>query len=429
MMPSGKRGRRLAGLIAGLSAVAGHARAFDPADLFAFSAGPLLLRPHAGIEEGYNDNIYYRSSQLHPVGDLVTTINPGLTVSLGREETLTSLAYDRLTNPLGIGVEEERNFISVDYSAASRVYASQDSLDTTEQFVTIRGRIKGQRLKLEGSDNIQFLSSILGQGYNAGPLAGKNIEHTVFADSYTLSYVVSPKTTAYAVASHNATEYAAGTPLYSINTVEGTLGFSAQLLARTSFFGEVYYGQTAVKPELSVLPDGPHADVNGGFIGARGRFTEKLSASVKAGYEVQSFSNHASGLSAPVVEAALSERFSEKTTVSLNYSRHGYVSVQAEAVGYTADVVGAAWDQIIGQTGKLTGSLGINYSSFEYGSSGVYARRHDDWYTIHAGLAYKFNLWMTGSIGYAFQRFSSNYSSSIVDYDANRVTLKLIVGY
>lgn len=420
-----KRGRRLTAVIAGVSAAASQVQAFEPADLLAFTAGPLLLRPHVGLEEKYNDNVFYQPSHLGPKGDLVTTINPGISLSLGREEIKSAVNY----TPLGVVTQEEPNFITFDYSLASHFYAQLDALNTTEHIFTIKDRLKGQRLKLEGTDSLQFLSGVIGQGYNLGNAI---IDRTVYGDRYRLSYAVSEKTSAYVVASHAATDYASGTPLYSINTVQGTLGFSAQLLPKTSFFGELYYGQTAVRPnspDRKAFPDGPYAETTGGFIGVLGRFTEKLIGLVKVGYEVQSFSDHSPGESAPVVEATLSQRFSEKTSLSLNYTRHAYVSVQQIAVGYTSDSVELRLDQVIGETGRLTASLAVNYQTFEYESTGVYAHRHDDWYRASANLNYKFNLWMIGSVGYEFEKYDSNFLPSIVDYDANRVTLRLIVGY
>ncbi|MHB8522564.1 MAG: outer membrane beta-barrel protein [Limisphaerales bacterium] len=420
-----KPGRRWAAVIAGVSAAASQAQGFEPADLLGFTAGPLLLRPRVGLEEKYNDNIFYQPSHLGPTGDLITTINPGISISLGREEIKSAVDY----TPLGVVTEEQPNFIAFDYSLASHFYAQQDNLNTTEHFFTIKDRLKGQRLKLEGSDSIQFLSGIIGQGFNLGNAI---IDQTVFADNYKLSYAISEKTSAYAVASYSAQDFAPGTPLYSINTLQGTLGFSAQLLPKTSFFGELYYGQTAVRPnspDRVAFPDGPYADITGGFIGVLGHFTEKLSGSVKAGYEVQSFSDNSPGESAPVVEAALSQRFSEKTSLSLIYTRHAFVSVQQIAIGFTSDSVGLKLDQVIGETGRLAASLAVNYQAFEYENTGVFALRHDDFYRASANLNYKFNLWMTGSLGYEFEKFDSNYLPSLIDYHANRVTLRLIVGY
>ena len=70
-----------------------------------------------------------------------------------------------------------------------------------------------------------------------------------------------------------------------------------------------------------------------------------MKGSIKAGYESRQFSNDKPAADSPVVEATLDQRFSDRTTVSLIYSRRNSLSVQVAGDGYTADAISGqlAW--------------------------------------------------------------------------------------
>src|SRR5262249_5478449 len=157
---------------------------------------------------------------------------------------------------------------------------------------------------------------------------------------------VSERTAAYLRASHTATDYHEGVNLYDIENLTGTAGFGYRAFARTVFFGELYYGQTTTTPNSPLLVSNPRVNYLGGFLGARGNFTEKLSGVVKVGYESREFSDGTPAPSDPVVDVSLTERFTDQTTLSLTYSRLNNVSVQYTRQSYTADLIGLQFSQL-----------------------------------------------------------------------------------
>ncbi len=414
-----KHRRRFLFLAAGATAVTGQVQAIEPKEIFAYSLGPVTLRPHLTVSEQYNDNILYRPSNFGPESDFVSTFSPGMTVTLG---------HQGIQNPwLDLGTTEtSENFVSVGYNMDSNVYASHGDLNNTDHTFDLSSRIKGYRLSLQGADHLQLLSGVLGGMFGLG----ENVDRTAYNDSYTLSYVLTEKTKIYVSGSYVAMDYAQGTPLYDYNTEKGTLGFDFAALSKTSFFGEFYYGQSAVVPNGVLLRDGPHEEFLGGFVGARGEFTPRLKGSVKAGYESRSFSDGTPVDGSPVVEVNLNYRFREKTTINLNYVRSTAVSPQAPAVSSVNDALGLRVDQRFGASGKWLATLSANYTTFDYGSSGFYSNRTDNWLITSLYVTYLFRLWLNASLGYEFEKFSSNAGSlGIPTYDANRVTLRVTLGY
>ncbi|MBU6399686.1 MAG: hypothetical protein KGS61_05160, partial [Verrucomicrobia bacterium] len=389
---SSQRGRRWVAVIAGVSAATGQVKAFDPADLMAFQAGPVEIKPHVSVSEQYSDNVFYMPSALQPRDDFITTIAPGLSLGMGKE--------DITANPFDIN-REQANFISVDYTAPNLVYAKQTELDTTEHLITIKDRIKWQRLKIEGTDSIQFLSSPLagGYGYLFLSIPFQNINQTAYANNYRLEYAISEKTSVYVAGAHSATYFQSGLPLYDVDTLTATTGFSWKVFPKAEVFGEGYYGQTAIlpsTPNLPGLPDSPHLNIIGGFVGMRGNFTEKLTGMVKVGYEATSFSDGTPAPASPVVGMTLIQKFSEKTSLELDYSRKNNPTFQAAGSIFTADNVMLQFSQVIGATGKFTASAGGMFESDSYGAEGAFPNRQDYWYRANAMLTYHFKLWMTG---------------------------------
>lgn len=427
-----------------LSAAMGRLAAIEPADILVFSKDPVMLRPRVAVTETFNDNIF---SQLRGTSDFITTLSPGLNLQVGRTGF---------------------NTISFDYTLNANFYADRSDLNAGEHSFGLRSGFRGSRLVLSGSDTIQLLSSPVGlvevfasvPGASVLPPTGgggtgtpgpggettgspavgdtsgaprtgealvteeRKVDRMVFSDSYNLGYLIGEKTGAYLQGTHSTLDYQEGIRnLYDINTLKATVGFGYQAFPKTSFFGELYYGQTATSPNYDA-PKSPHVSFLGGFLGVRGSFTEKLSGVIKAGYESREFSNHAPAPSAPVVNVSLSHRLSEKTSLSLDYSRLHDVSVQFAGDSYTANAVNAQWSQRLGSSGKWRASIGGGYSRFEYESgSSPYDR-----YTANFSLAYQVQLWLNASLGYSYDKIEYVAVGSS-GYDINRVTLGLAVGY
>src|SRR5262249_6646614 len=133
----------------------------------------------------------------------------------------------------------------------------------------------------------------------------------------------------------------------------------------------------------------------------------------------------------PVVDLSLTQTFSEKQQLSLIYSRQNNVSVQYSRETYVADIIGLNFTQFIGEKRKWEAAVSGTYSMYEYQQTGGAANVTNTQYDSFQGpvsLAYHLKRWLTASLGYAHEFVMGN-SSSVIDYDVNRVTLRLAVGY
>ena len=254
-----------------------------------------------------------------------------------------------------------------------------------------------------------------------------NIDRISFFDNYTLTYTLSPKTAVYIEGQYDAIDYDQGVPLYDYHTIMGTGGFGYQWSPKLNFFGEVYYGQSATEPNFAA-PKPPHSEFIGGFIGTRMNFAERLTGMIKAGYEQRQFSDNTPTQSAPVVETALTYRYSPLGAATFSYSRRTRVSVQFARESYTSDSISLQLNQSIGPSGQLVGTLGGSYSLYDYERVGLGGTRSDSWYRANVGLTYRFRLWLAGMLAYEYESFSSDLQG-IIDYGVNRITLRLAVGY
>lgn len=384
----------------------------EPSEVLLFTKGSYSLRPQFSVSETFNDNIKYDESGKD--ADFITVISPGFILQLGTEEY---------------------NFINFSYYYDRVIYAQEDQLSANQHRLALGNHVQFNRLTLTGRDQIEFLSGVLGGGIS---LAGVKVDRTTFLDEYRLSYDFTEKTGVYIEGTHNFTDYDRGLNLFDSQTLIGTGGFEYRAFSRTAFFGEIYYGRTWIEPNSDALPDAPSAEFIGGFLGARGSFTEKLTGTVKAGVESREFSDGTPGDTIPVVEANLTERFTEKTILSLNYSRRQRVSVQFSRNAYTTDSVTLLLQQHIGNEGRMRAEVRAGYIFADYEPHPNYVEvnngvtrpvdRRDHIFNVGAALTYDFKIWLHGNLAYDYERLDSNLAR-IVNYDVNRVTVGLSVGY
>jgi len=257
----------------------------------------------------------------------------------------------------------------------------------------------------------------------------QKITRLVNYHDYNIGYALSEKTSIYVEGVFSAVDYKSGFSgeLLDNNSLTGTGGFSFLARPKTSFFGEIYYGQTATTPNISPLKP-PHAEFVGGFIGAKGDFTPHLTGRVKAGYEVRSFSDNGPGGNSPVVSTSLEQRFTEKTSVALNYSRRQEVSVQFSRVSYVIDSVDFTLSQMLGESGRWRASGQAGFDMISYEQNATFSKRDDKDIRIGASLNYQIRRWATAGLAYNFEHFTSDLPI-IIDYDVNRVTLSLAIGF
>lgn len=410
-----------------------RAVAFDARDLLAQRVGPVLIRPLLEVSERYDDNLFFGlrptnvvsfdldrgrfvTNQVFvrgaPVSDFITTVTPGLALALGRAEG---------------------NHLAVAYAMEQLFYADNDTQNAANHLIAADVKWQGDRLSFDGTDQIQFLSSIYGGGVG---FAGR-VDRIMVSDYHRLSYKISEKTGVYLEGSYSAADWESASRLVDYSILQGGPGFLFRAFPKTSFFGELYYGQAAARPNrgllrLSPASRGLHAEFIGGYLGARGDFTPKVTGTVKAGYENRTYSTGADAIGSPVVEMALTYRLSERTTTSLSYSRRNQPSVQSAGASYLTDDVRLELRQMLGATGKLWAIAGLGVGAYEYEVQQAGAReftgRSDLVFRPSFRLEYRFQLWLRASLDYNHDRYRSS-SPSVVDYDVNRVTLRLAIGY
>ncbi len=373
----------------------------EASDVLFFSKGPVSLRPQLSVSETFNDNIFYNNDG--KASDFVTITAPGLNFQVGTEDY---------------------NYFKLGYTFEHFNYVDHSILDADQHHFVIDDHFEKNRINIKGNDSIEFLSSVLAGGIQVN---GIKIDRMVYSDQYRLDYRLTEKTGVYGEIVNAITDFDQDVALFDSSTLVGTGGFRYQALPHTAFFGEIYYGQTSTSPNTqSVKP--PHAEFVGGFLGAQGHFTEKLTGVVKAGYEQREFSKPGLGKGLPVVEVSLTERFTENMALVLLYSRHQYVSVQFAAVGYSSDNVTLQWLQDIGNDNRFHLNAKIGYNGLEYEPNPSFSHRSDTLINGNIQLTYDFKAWLHGTLAYDYERLRSDYPP-IFDYDVNRITLGVSVGY
>lgn len=376
--------------------------ALEPSDILLYSKGSYSLRPHLDLTETFSDNIYYDDSE-NARSDFLTTISPGFIFQLGLESA---------------------NYISFSYFFDRLQYLDETELNANQHRLDLDSHVLFNRLTIDGRDQWHFLSSPLGGGISLNRL---RVDRVSFFDEYRLTYEFTERTGAYIQGTHSTLDYEDDLPLFDLTTLIATAGFQYKAFSRSFLFGEIYYGRTSVNPnEMDFQP--PHATFLGGFLGARGSFTEKLTGSLKVGYETREFSDGSSGGDVPVVQMELIEQFTEKTGLTLSYTRSQQISVQYARTAYTSDTVGASLRQEIGNDGRFYGVLRGTYAMSDFEPNEFFDDRSDQLLVVGVDFTYDFKLWLQGRLGYDHERLSSDLPD-IKDYAVNRVILGLSIGY
>lgn len=396
-------------VVAGVAGSAGAARAFDARNLLAYQWGPVTIRTSLSVSEQFNDNIYYRSSARR-TSDLITSITPGIDLSLG---TPYSKHY------LSLGYEFHQNF-----------YQKRSDVNYSDHSLSFNLRLTGYRVSLQGSDQIELQNSVMGGGLNPLVLGeSANVERITFSDSYQVSYSFTDKINGHIGLSHGRTDYESGTWLYDSTSLRGTLGATYKPRTRMTFVSEVYYGKTMSEPNHPLQWPAPDMNSLGTFVGVSEVFLNRITGTVRVGYEVRQFEGRSGSKGDPVVNASLSYRFSERLRGTLSYARSTSVSAQSPDSSYASDNVNLSLNRTLGPTGKIMVSGGGTLRISQYdGGSVVYGDRTDNQWTAFLDVSYRFQPWLSTGLRYEYELFNSS-SKAIIDYDVNRITLRLGIGF
>lgn len=434
----------------GLGAVAAHA--LDADRILVHNVGDLSIKPQFGQTTLYSDNIFYGNDSVFLSGggvtnipirpkedDLVVTASPGVKFQYGTEAA---------------------NLITLEYGFDQIFYTGHSRNDTQQHRVELNSRYGFGKFELTGRDSVAFLSSPLGGGaftdVNQATRRDFILDRRQTSLDHKLLFDYSDKTDVYGQFDLTETDFDKTTTLLDINTVRGSLGSTYKYSENLGIFLEGFYGQTAGSPNTGISK-GSWSQFYGGFAGLRGELTPKIHGTVKAGFEQREFPSANVEASSPAFDISLDYALGPKTLIALSYSRRTSSSVQFANQSYLYDTVMFTVNQNLGTTGKWTtyGSVRYDGATFDElppirqltaASSVYYPQRQDMTLSFSLGLNYQPQPWCMVTLGYEFEHFNTDATSYLVNpstlqpdfsrgypylvnYDANRIFLRLNFGY
>jgi hypothetical protein len=124
----------------------------------------------------------------------------------------------------------------------------------------------------------------------------------------------------------------------------------------------------------------------------------------------------------------LSWQARERTLAGLSYSRRSSLSVQYSRRAIETDMVTARVTQILGIKSDLSATLRASYGHNDYAPTAFSAAQQYNYFGFGADFTYRIRLWLRTSFSYDYER-QMGVSKGSIDYDVNRVTLSLVLGY
>lgn len=394
--------------------------ALEIEDVLTFGSGRFAVQPQLDLGGFYADNIFYGSGT-NRIGDFGALISPGIRLQYG---------YDG------------DNQIILDYAHDEFFYVDNTQANTSQDRFDLALRYERGKTLLNGTSSIQFLSGFLGGAINS---LGMLVDQTRMRNEYRVTWDRSAKTDLYIDGLHFSRDFKQQIGVLDVQDLTGSVGGSYKYSDRLRFFTEGFFGYSEVSSNQPGGADGPNSTVYGGFLGARGNFTGKLSGSVKVGYETRTFeSGRAISSSTPAVAMDVSYAAGPFTTLTLGYERRTSVGPQFVQQTMVGDVITLRLNQFIGGTGRWMIQANGRYTTYDLsdvlrtvaGIGDVNLGRTDN--TFSAGLALMFapRDWAKVSLAYDYERFNTDYRDPnadrvfrIIGYDANRITLTMSFGY
>ena len=390
------------------------AHALEPADILVHELGGVYLRPQFDLTEVYTSNTFYEERD--EKDNFITYVSPGIDLFKGRIEDNHVLFNYHLT---GVHYAQDET---------SLTGVETEDLNRIDHYLALVNRWEFNRLVLRGDSQVSFLGGLLGT--TDATLNRGSIDRIENRHSYTGSFSVTAKSRIALTGSYYGRDLESAATLLDNSWWRTKLGYHYDTFSKTALVGELYYGQNFADPNRnSGANSGGDADSFGGFIGATGDFTAKLTGDVRFGYEHRkaNFQGGSRTSDGPVGEVGLTYNISAKSRAQLSYERRFGLSVSSRGSTTTTDKVEFLFNQIVGTSGKLTASFLAALELREY-DGGVDDGRTDDYFLVGAGLDYKIQDWLVVGTGYNFTIFETD-SLRYGDYDAHRVNLSLQIGY
>lgn len=413
-----QRGLRVAQVACALTAGSVMAVAQNPGEYLSYSWKGVALQPQFDSSAMFTDNLF-SSAGVNRVSDFMMTFSPGLRLQWGRDGM---------------------NQISLEYHHDESLLIDNSDFNSSQNRLALSVRYATGRIRIDGRDSVQFLSSLLGGSVGQLRILADRL---TISDQYSVTYDWTEKTDFYVRANHNTTDYDKKLALLDQTTLEGTLGTSYQWSVKTRVTVDGFYGRTMI--DANAAPTiASDSSFYGGFVGLRGNFTSKLTGSARIGYERRDFvSGDSRGSSTPALAFDLTYQFSPMTTASLRYDRRTAPSPQFGGQISVSDAVTFQVNQLVGTSGKwlVRGTTTFSHNDLTQanitsGGQTINVERTDTIFTAGVALVYQPQPWLSCIAAYDFENFDISFANQtaggllqVVPYHANRLSLSVAVGF
>ncbi|MBX3746786.1 MAG: outer membrane beta-barrel protein [Verrucomicrobiae bacterium] len=381
---------------------------FDSERYLIYELGSVTLRPHLGIGQVYDSNIFYNDE--NRVDDFITTVQPSLGAFYG---------------------DREASFASLRYTLDASFYAERDDLNNLGHSLVHQSRFQFSRTSIEGQDRFSITKNLLGGSFS---YIQRRIGVVSLRDDWRADYSLSPKTSLGARVSFDMVDYdakdLAPNHLYDFMSYSG--GFRVGYLPSEKIvvYPEISAGQSLRETNSPLVREAPDLTFYGISVGAEGEFTPKLTGTVSGGYEFRDYEDDTEVPNGWIASVQLRWQARPKTVVSVGY-RH-WIEVSREVVGssYNVHRPSVAVTQQLGTQDRWT--LGVEgfYQLDDYDETSRFSgvARKDTLGGASARASYRWQPWLVASAGYDFRIYDGNVPT-IPTYEVHRVSLRLAAGY
>jgi hypothetical protein len=203
------------------------------------------------------------------------------------------------------------------------------------------------------------------------------------------------------------------------------LDFSYRIYTKTYVFTEFNYGNIDYVKKVN-----SDANFFQGLVGVRGKLTQKLTGTVKAGWQYRAYVRQTQkDYDSPVTMAGLLEQFTDRDTLNIDWARIPYESLYSGTNFYVDNSIALKYRHKF--TDKLAGDLGGLYRLSQYPTStsvgGTWKKRYDNTWSVGGGMEYDIQKWLVFNTRYDFIQRKSNFGA--FDYNDNLATVSVKARY
>ena len=362
-----------------------------PAEVYAWEQGHIKIVPSLKVEEKWDSNIFYDSSD--EKSDWITVITPGI------------------MGEWGFG-DYGKHKLKLDYKVDCGIFAEYNDQNYGNHDVFGEVKLDFNDYRVKVNERFQFTSSRAGTEFENRTLRKINTFNTILeADfnkfSMDLGYT------------HYLVDYLSDTLEtldYYTNSVWVT-GY-VQVMPKTKALLEFKYTNLQY-PDAS----GRNGNAYRIMVGAKGQFTEKLTGIAKVGYKYKDYQDSSQdAFSSVVFNTYLVWSPLERLQLITGYEREAFESTYINNNFYTGDHF--FWDIVYKLPSNFVAKLNIFYDHNAYSeiAPGDSEKRTDNIWGIGPRLEYWWKEWLVAGVGYAYkQRFSNignrEYKDHVIGMD------------